>query len=165
MQEVSLEQKIFELARPVASDVGVELLEVTLGGGARTPRVRVVVDRAGGVTTEELERVSRGVSLLLDVEDPLGGAYLLEVSSPGLDWPLTTEADFVRYEGSRLAVLTVDGEKIEGRNLGCVDGVLRLLVPGKGRRAPEKERMFDMRNVARVVRTVDWKDDRLRRSR
>ncbi|MDQ6963586.1 MAG: ribosome maturation factor RimP [Mariprofundales bacterium] len=142
---------------PIAAEVGAEVLKVSLSGGRRTRRVQVVIDRAGGVSSDDLERVSRGLSLQLDVEDPIASAYQLEVSSPGLDWPLTSDADFVRYAGDWLAVTRVDGERVIGRNGGLHDGVLTLEVTsGKGARQRVEQQMIAMSEVAKVVRTLCW---------
>jgi len=157
MESGSLEQKITALLEPVAADIGAEVLKVSLSGGARTRRVQVVIDRAGGISSEDLERVSRGLSLQMDVEDPITAAYQLEVSSPGLDWPLTSEADFVRYANDWLAVLRIDGDKVVGRNGGLHDGVITLEVThGKGARKKVEQQQIAMNEVARVVRTVCW---------
>ena len=157
MGSSSLEQKIAALLQPIVADIGAEVLKVGLSGGARTQRVQVVVDRPGGVNSEDLEYVSRGLSLQLDVEDPIAGAYQLEVSSPGLDWPLTTAADFARYADAWLAVHRIDGEKVIGRNRGLRDGVLSLEVTsGKGARKKVETRAIAMDEVARVVRTIRW---------
>lgn len=159
-----LEERIAQLVRPVAAEVGVELLAVQLHGGRRSGRVRIVVDRAGGVTTDELERISRALSLLLDVEDPFDGPYRLEVTSPGLDWPLTTPADFSRYAGAWLAVVTRDGRRIEGRNLGLREGALHLaVVEAGGRGADEREVVVALEDAVRVVRAVERRPRRGRR--
>jgi len=157
MQSGSLEQKITALLMPIVADVGAELLQVSLGGGARTRRVQVIIDRAGGISSEDLERVSCALSLQLDVEDPMVAAYQLEVSSPGLDWPLTSEADFARYANDWLAVLRIDGDKVIGRNGGLCDGVITLEVTcGKGARKKVEQQQIAINEVARVVRTVCW---------
>ncbi|MDX8413682.1 MAG: ribosome maturation factor RimP [Mariprofundales bacterium] len=157
MESGSIEQKITALLEPVAADIGAEVLKVSLSGGARTRRVQVVIDRAGGISSEDLERISRGLSLQMDVEDPITAAYQLEVSSPGLDWPLTSEADFARYANDWLAVLRVDGDKVVGRNGGLHDGVITLEVTsGKGARKKVEQQQIAMNEVARVVRTVCW---------
>ncbi len=80
--------------------MGFELVRVALGGGNR-PTVQLMVDRADGevVSIEDCAAISREVSVLLDVEDPLPGAWTLEVSSPGIDRPLTRVKDWNRFAG------------------------------------------------------------------
>jgi len=157
VQSASVEQKIAALLVPIVADIDAEILKVSLSGGARSRRVQVVIDRAGGISSDDLERVSRGISLQLDAEDPIAAAYQLEVSSPGLDWPLTTQEDFTRYANEWLAVLRIDGEKVIGRNLGLNKGMINLeITTGKGARKKVEERVIAMNEVARVVRTVCW---------
>ena len=129
-------------------------------GGRGRRQLRVVVDRKGGISSEQLEQISRGLSLQLDAEDPIGGRYNLEVSSPGLDWPLTTESDFSRYLGACIAVQKQDGDKVVGRNLGLEDGKIGLsLTVGK----VEREISIAWDEVVRVVRTVCWDEVSQRR--
>ena len=100
---------IHDLIEPLVADLGFELVEVLL----RTEQVglvlRVVIYKEEGVSLGDCTAVSREVSHLLEVEDPLPGAYHLEVSSPGLDRPLKTERDFARNLGKKVWVLFEDG--------------------------------------------------------
>ncbi|MDQ6950206.1 MAG: ribosome maturation factor RimP [Mariprofundales bacterium] len=157
-QSASIEQHIAALTAPIAQELDAEVLKVSCSGGQSSRLVRVIVDRRGGISSEALERISRGLSLQLDVEDPLSGRYQLEVSSPGLDWPLTTEADFARYLGDWVAVLLQNGTKLEGRNLGLGDDdAVRLeRTVGKGKKATLQVQTIARSEVVRVVRTVCW---------
>jgi len=114
-----IEEQVQALCAPIAEEMGLEVLAVELSGG-RTLVLRVIVDRAGGVDCEALERFSRALSLQLDAADPIRGAYRLEVSSPGLDWPLKAPSDYLRWAGQRLRVQLKDGRTLLGRNLGPV---------------------------------------------
>jgi len=98
--------------------------------------VRLYVDKPGGIGLDELESVSEEVGALLDAEDPIEASYTLEVSSPGLDRPLKSEADYRRFVG-RLAKLSsydlVDGRRQWlGRLLGVEDGRVRLRLEKEG---------------------------------
>ena len=84
--------------------MGFELVELEYGAGRAHALLRLYIDREGGVTLDDCERVSREVSALLDLEDPIPGAYTLEVSSPGFDRVLRTRAHFGRFVGSRVFV-------------------------------------------------------------
>ena len=87
------------LFAPVAQDLGLELVGVEFSPGSRAV-VRVFIDREpGGVTVDDCADMSRAISALLDVEDPVPGQYTLEVSSPGFDRPLFRLADFARFAG------------------------------------------------------------------
>ena len=142
---MKLEARVRALAEPIAADLGVEVLAVQIAGG-RTPIVRVVLDRAGGVDCDVLESFSRALSLHLDAEDPIAGSYRLEVSSPGLDWPMTTPADFQRHLGERWRIVLRDGRTISGRGLAVGDEGVRL------RTDAGKEVEVKLVAVARAVR-------------
>ena len=105
--------KIRGVAERVTSGRGYELADVELKRERRGTLVRLYVDKEGGIGLEDLQAVSEEVSAILDAEDPVPTAYTLEVSSPGLDRPLKTEADYRRFLG-RLARLSTY-EPVEGR--------------------------------------------------
>jgi len=146
-----VEERIRVLLAPIASELGVDVLKVSWGGGGHRQLLRVVVDRAGGVSCEILERVSRALSLQLDAEGLIHGRYDLEVSSPGLDWPLADAADFRRHVGEILRVSFEDGGTLVGVNLGPCEGGVRI------RDEQGRERRIRMQEVSRIVRVVDWK--------
>ncbi len=114
----------------VTSGRGFELVDVELKRAGGGQFVRLFVDKPGGIGLDELQSVSEEVSAILDAEDPIAGPYTLEVSSPGLDRPLKTEADYRRFVGS-LARLS-SYEPVEGRRhwtgriVSCEDGVVTL---------------------------------------
>ncbi len=114
------------LLEPAVSRLGYELVGVEYHGGRRAV-LRLYIDREGGVSVEDCQRVSRQVSGLLDVEDPIPGPYTLEVSSPGLDRPLFREADFQRFAGREVRIRT--DVPLEGRR--NFRGVLRGLRGGE----------------------------------
>ena len=104
--------EIAKLLEPVVERLGYELIdvEVRLGGNGL---LRLYIDQPEGVDLEDCENVSRAVSALLDVEDPLPGNYNLEISSPGLDRKLTKVEHFQRFMGETVKVQT--RFPIEGR--------------------------------------------------
>lgn len=148
---VELEERIRELLEPIACELGVDVLKISLGGGGHSQMLRVIVDRSGGVECGDLERISRALSLQLDAEDMIAGRYRLEVSSPGLDWPLATPEDFRRHAGERLRAQFVEGDSLEGENLGPVEGGVRIVDDAGG------EHDILMHDVTKVVRAVQWK--------
>jgi len=153
-----LEVKIESLLKPITDELGVDVLQVYLGGAGRGQLLRVTVDRAGGVNSDMLERISRGLALQLDVEDLIKSVFRLEVSTPGLDWPLTVPADFERYCGEWIKVMYLDGSSQEGRNLGPAgENSFFMLVDG-GRRVGEQQREVAMSDVSKVVRAINWKE-------
>lgn len=123
-----VEERVRVLAEPVVARHGLELVELRVARG-RTRLVRLVVDREGGVDVETCARVSEDVSRLLDVDDPVPGRYTLEVSSPGLDRPLATAADFRRSAGRRVRAVLADGE-VEGTIEEVTEDRVRLATGG-----------------------------------
>ena len=96
---------ISDLIRPTVSALGVELWGVEHIVQGRFSVVRIYIDKGGeGVTIEDCEKVSRQISGIFDVEDPIAGEYTLEVSSPGMDRPLFELSQFERYVGSVVTV-------------------------------------------------------------
>jgi ribosome maturation factor RimP len=128
---VDANRQVAELIEPTLSDMGFELVRVLLHGGQR-PVLQVMAERAdrAPMSVEHCAEISRAVSAILDVADPIAGAYRLEVTSPGLDRPLTRRADFERFRGFEARVeteLPIAGQRrFRGRLLGVVDDQLRL---------------------------------------
>ncbi|MFO1394273.1 MAG: ribosome maturation factor RimP [Steroidobacteraceae bacterium] len=91
------------LLRPVVEAQGCELWELEWTAG-RAGLLRLYIDAPAGITLDDCERVSRAVSEVLDRDDPIAGEYTLEVSSPGLERPLRTAAQFARYVGETVFV-------------------------------------------------------------
>ena len=100
----TLRERLTALIEPVIARMGFELVELEFAAGRAHALVRLYIDREGGVGLDDCERVSREVSALLDIEDPIPSAYTLEVSSPGFDRVLRTRAHFGRFVGSRVFV-------------------------------------------------------------
>lgn len=94
------ERRILSLAAPVAESLGMEIVRLRIQGGRR-PHLQVMAERAGGAPTdvEDCARLSRALSPVLDAADPIPEAYVLEVSTPGIDRPLTRKGDFARWVG------------------------------------------------------------------
>lgn len=92
------------LVRPITERAGVDLVDVVVKHGRGRGLVRVVVDRKGGVPLGICRSVSAELSAALDEADPVEGRYALEVTSPGIDWPLEDRAAFDRVEGREVVV-------------------------------------------------------------
>ena len=128
-----LERKIKEVLLPSLEAIGFSLVRIRIMGGGENRTLQLMIDRLDEqpISIEDCAFVSRNASALLDVEDPINGAYMLEVSSPGIDRPLTKERDFERYAGfeAKLELRDVqDGQRrFRGRLLGCENGVVKLL--------------------------------------
>ena len=107
--------RIWQLAVPLAETEGMEIVDIELRReGGRGGRVlRLYLDKEGGPNMDELSRVSRELSDVLDLQDVVEGAYTLEVSSPGINRPLKRPEHFARFVGKRVRVRT--REMIDGR--------------------------------------------------
>ena len=124
------------VAERVATGRGFELVDVELKRQPGGAVVRLFVDKPGGIGLEDLQSVSEEVSAILDVEDPIASSYTLEVSSPGLDRPLKTEADYLRFVG-KLAKLSsyepIDGRRHwTGRLASAADGIVEIALEKEG---------------------------------
>ena len=95
---------LIELLEPEVNAFGYELVDLELKLGGRSGVLRLFIDNEDGVTLDDCERVSHQVSGLLDVEDPIPGHYVLEVSSPGLNRRLRRHEDFERFLGERVKI-------------------------------------------------------------
>ena len=129
--------RIWELATQIADGEAMEVIDVELRReGTRAGRVlRLYLDKEGGPSVDDLGRVSRQLSELLDAQDIVEGSYTLEVSSPGINRPLKKPEHFQRFIGKRVRIRT--GDMINGRRsfLGILNEVsgdtIRIEVEGK----------------------------------
>ena len=101
---MELRDRLTALLEPVVNGLGYELVLLEYAPSRRTGTLRLYIDAPGGIVVEDCERVSREAAALLDVEDPIPGAYRLEVSSPGLDRPLVKPEHFERFAGEKVRV-------------------------------------------------------------
>ena len=105
---------MIKLLEPTIERLGYELTDLELKLGGRDGMLRIYIDKPEGIDIDDCEAVSRQVSAILDVEDPLPGHYTLEVSSPGMDRTLTKPAHFQRFMGEEIRVklrFPVDGRR------------------------------------------------------
>lgn len=132
---MGLPERIAECISPTVVAMGFEVVRVLISGKER-PRLQVMAERRDGtaMTVEDCAGISRAISAVLDVEDPIHGAYTLEVSSPGIDRPLVRLADFQRFQGFDARVETgrpIDGRKrFRGRLIGVDGESVRVRVEG-----------------------------------
>lgn len=99
------ERRLLSLVQPVAEGIGMEIVRLRVQGGRR-PHLQIMAERAGGAPTdvEDCARLSRALSPTLDAADPISEAYTLEVSTPGIDRPLTRPGDFARWIGHAVKI-------------------------------------------------------------
>jgi ribosome maturation factor RimP len=154
-------EKVQQIAERVAASSGLEVVEVELKGGGKHRMLRFFIDKLEGVTHEDCANFSQEVSTILDVEEAVpGGAYTLEVSSPGLDRKLFRPADFERFQGSLVKLSThdaVEGNRhFEGRLEKFENGRITLdqsatkRKPKKGLAPPPERVEIDLSNVEKA---------------
>ncbi len=123
--KAAIDRRMAEIITPVLEDMGYELVRLRMMGG-ETPTLQIMADKPdGGIEVDDCAEISNAVSALLDVEDPISDAYNLEVSSPGIDRPLTRLKDFEAFEGYEAKLETaelIDGRKRFKGQLSGVDG-------------------------------------------
>ena len=139
------------LAKYVVEPMGYDLVGVEfLQRGGAGAVLRVYIDHEDGITLDDCSAVSHQLSGVLDVEDPIRGHYDLEVSSPGLDRPLFSVQDYIRFQGRRARIklaVKLDGRRnFEGLLAGVHDAVLLLEVDGETSSLP-----LDIIESARLV--------------
>lgn len=155
---------IQDLLDPGAEALGFEVLAVEMAGGARHSVLRVFIDGPRGVTVDDCAAASHQFSAILDVEDPIAGQYTLEVSSPGLDRPLTRVRHFEAVLGQNIRVQTevaVAGRRRFRGQLRSADGeYVEMAVDGEIFSIPlslvAKARLVpDLNNSVRTVRQAN----------
>jgi ribosome maturation factor RimP len=109
-----LRDTLADLVRPVVEGLGYELWDLEYAPGRGVSLLRLYIDTPNGITLDDCERVSRAVSAMLDVEDPVPGHYTLEVSSPGFERSLRTPGQFAQFVGETVYVelaVPLDGRR------------------------------------------------------
>jgi ribosome maturation factor RimP len=139
-------QRIERLIEPALVAMGYDLVRIAIvGGGHQT--LQIMAERHDGVSmsVDDCADISRTVSALLDVEDPIAGAYTLEVSSPGIDRPLVKRTDFERFAGFEARIETVQPvggrKRFRGRLMGVTGDDVRLREPEKAEGAETETRV------------------------
>ena len=114
---------VTELVESVVSPLGYELVGVEYIPQGKNSVLRVFIDSEDGIVLEDCEQVSRQLSSVLDVEDPIKGQYLLEVSSPGLDRPMFKLEDYQRFTGQLVKVRLHDMQEGRRKMKGRIEQV------------------------------------------
>lgn len=149
---MDLEARLTALIAPSLESMGYELVRVQFQGKTR-PTLQIMAERSdgAGMTVDDCATISRSLSALLDVEDPIQGGYVLEVSSPGIDRPLTRPKDFQTWAGFEAkleAIVGVDGRKrFRGRLLGLDGDDVRIELETGEARVP----MSDLKSAKLVL--------------
>ncbi len=168
--EPGLPARVAAIAEPVIEGLGYRLVRVKVSG-ADGGTVQIMAERPdGSMTVEDCENVSRALSAVLDVADPIERAYRLEISSPGLDRPLVRKSDFERYAGHLARIemeIPVEGRKrFRGLLLGTQGDMARLRRDDAGENeAPEALLRIEDMSEAKLVLTDDLVAQALRREK
>jgi ribosome maturation factor RimP len=146
---------VAQMIEPSLAAMGYRLVRILLTGGRRAT-LQVMAERLDDlpITHDDCREISHSVSAILDVADPIVGAYTLEISSPGIDRPLVRREDYDRFRGfeARIEVTKPLGgrRRFRGRLMGTEDGVLRLLTESGEARLP-----LDAVSRAKLILTED----------
>ena len=159
--KAAIDRRLAEIITPVIEDMGFELVRVRLMSGKSTI-LQVMADRpAGGIEVDECAKISQAIGAVLDVEDPILDEYALEVSSPGIDRPLTRLKDFDAFEGYEAKIETtelIDGRRRFKGELAGVEGGEVLINVEEGTIGLQ----FDWLSDAKLVLTDDLIKEMLR---
>lgn len=162
--KTAIDRRLAEIIKPVIEDLGFELIRVRLQGG-KSATLQIMADRPeGGINVDDCADISTAVSATLDVEDPVEDAYHLEVSSPGIDRPLTRLKDFETFEGYEARLDTnqpIDGRKRFKGVLAGVEGEEVLINIEEGTIGLN----FDLLADAKLVLTDDLIAEMLRQKK
>ena len=164
--KTAIDRRLAEIVTPAIEGLGFELVRIRLMGG-KTKTLQIMADRPeGGIVVDDCARISTAVSAVLDVEDPIEDAYTLEVSSPGIDRPLTRLKDFDLWEGFEARLETV--EMIDGRRRfkGMLQGTegdeVLIMIDGPKGEALTIGLQFDWLSDAKLVLTDELIAEMLR---
>ena len=148
-----IETQVFALIATTVEEVGVELLETKFLQESGRWFLRIIIDKRGGVSLDDCERVSRAINPLIDENIDIKQAYYLEVQSPGIDRPLKTKADFERYKGSTVELSFYKAQegqkKIEGTLLAGSDTSITIEVN-------DEEKEYQLNDISKVKRVIEF---------
>ena len=122
--------RLEEIVGPILQDSGFELVEIEVGARGRKAIIRIFMDSEDGVTIDDCTRMSEEIGVNLEATNPISESYVLEISSPGLDRPLTKERDFRRSIGDKIHLILkqpLDGEKeLLGKLEAIENGIIKI---------------------------------------
>ena len=166
--KTAMDRRLADIVQPVIEGLGFELVRIRLMGGA-TRTLQIMADKPeGGIEVDDCGDISTAVSAVLDVEDPIEENYVLEVSSPGIDRPLTRLKDFEMWKGWEARVETT--ELIDGRRrfkgmLAGVEGDEVLIELDEGKETVTIGLQFDWLSDAKLILTDELITEMLRQKK
>ncbi len=166
--KTAMDRRIADIIQPVIEGLGFELVRIRLMGGA-TRILQIMADKPeGGIEVDHCGDISTAVSAVLDVEDPIEENYVLEVSSPGIDRPLTRLKDFEMWKGWEARVETtelIDGRRRFKGTLGGVEGDEVLIQLDEGKEPVVIGLQFDWLSDAKLILTDELISEMLRQKK
>ena len=147
--------QVIELLDGEFARAGYEIEEIVIDPRARPPRITVIADGDDALDLDTIAELSRSASTLLDAETSIAGEYVLEVSSPGVDRPLTSEKHFRRARGRKVELVLADGTQLAGR-VGEVSGNTVQLVVRDDRARDWTMRSVPIGDIAKAVVQVEF---------
>ena len=166
VREAGLAGRVADIIEPVLSGLGYRLVRIVISR-RDGQTLQVMAEKPDGtMAIEDCQRASRAVSATLDVDDPIEGAYNLEMSSPGIDRPLVRIGDFDRWAGHEVKIELSEGldsrKRFKGRILGIVEDGVELLLEDDGKRKILPSRLIA---EAKLILTDELIEESLSRSK
>ncbi len=149
----SIKNILKEKIEPLVAEDDLELVELEYFEGGYRSVLRIYVDKAGGVTVDQCAKLNRKIGDFLDMEDLISHRYMLEVSSPGLDRPLTNSLDFKRKIGEKVKVLLKDTMEEQTELVGRIinfeqENLILAIEPNKKEPKEEIEKIIPLQKIA-----------------
>ena len=148
-------KQVIELLDGEFARAGYEIEDVVIDAAARPPRITVIADGDEGLDLDAIAELSRSASTLLDRVDEKAAAYVLEVTSPGVERPLTTEKHYRRARGRKVELTMSDGSQLTGRLGEIRDGAVRLVVR-EGNKATLSVRELPVDAISKAIVQVEF---------
>lgn len=142
----------------LAEKPAIFLVEIVVSGSQKKNKVLVLIDGDQGVTIDQCAELSRKISADLEEKDIMEGAYRLEVSSPGVEFPLKFERQYPQHVGRKVKVSLADGSEKTGRLLAVADGVVKLDEEQKeGKKTSFQEVQIKLEDIKSMIVLVSFK--------
>jgi ribosome maturation factor RimP len=166
--KTAMDRRLADIVQPVIEGLGFELVRIRLMGGT-TRTLQIMADKPeGGIEVDHCGDISTAVSAVLDVEDPIEENFILEVSSPGIDRPLTRLKDFEMWKGWEARIETtelIDGRRRFRGTLGGVEGDEVLIALDEGKEPIVIGLQFDWLSDAKLILTDELISEMLRQKK
>jgi ribosome maturation factor RimP len=156
---MSLKQTIEEIVEKHLPDASHFIVDIMLAEKAHKPHLKILIDADAGLSIDTCAKLSRSVGEEIEAKDILPDAYVLEVSSPGIDYPLSSKRQYAKNIGRKLKVSLIDGKEIEGELLfvGNADIQLKIKKKEKGKKAAEEELNLPLDQIKKSIVLVSFK--------